>query len=266
MTAQRPRDRLRRLQLAAYEPAREGSAASAADDGARHRATQPERGERRLFWAIRPAVLARVAAGVVLLGAVLMAGALLTGVLQVGAEGEPAVTPTLALPSTAPPVDGGQSPGESEVTSASAVLYVHVAGAVIEPGLVQLAPGERVADAIEAAGGATEAADLDRVNLAAAVTDGEQVYLPAEGEEPPAPPETTTGSGAGEGEASTAIVDVNNASAEELETLPGVGPARAADIIAHREREGPFQSVEDLLHVPGIGPATLDRLRERVRL
>ena len=213
-------------------------------------------------------MLARVAVAVVLLGAVLLGGALVTGMLQVGAAEEPAVTPTLPLPSTAAsaPADGGHSPDESEVTSASAVLYVHVAGAVIEPGLVQLAPGERVADAIEAAGGAADAADLDRVNLAAAVTDGEQVYVPAEGERPPALPETTTGPGAGDAEASAAVVDVNNAPAEELETLPGIGSARAADIIDYREREGPFQSAEDLLQVPGIGPATLDRLRERIRL
>ena len=271
MTVQRPRDRLRRLQLAAYEPAREEGAAQEADDGARHRAERPESGGRRTSWAIRPGTLARVALAVVLLGVLLAGVAVATGTLRMRAPDEPGVTPalpTLPAPSMAASssADGADSPGAGEVTSAEAALYVHVAGAVVEPGLVQLTPGDRVADAIEAAAGATDAADLDRVNLAAAVTDGEQVYVPAEGEMPPAPPETTTGPGAGEEEASSAVVDVNNAPAEELETLPGIGPARAADIIAYREQEGPFQSMEDLLQVPGIGPATLDRLRERVRL
>ncbi|WP_147916905.1 ComEA family DNA-binding protein [Ruania zhangjianzhongii] len=275
MTAQRPRDRLRRLQLAAYEPAREAGGAQEADDGARHRAERSEGVRQRTSWALRPGTLARVALAVVLLGVLLAVAAVASGVLRLGAPGSPEVTPTqptLPTPSAAPPAsaapsaDGADSPGVGEVASAEAALYVHVAGAVSDPGLVQLAPGERVADAIAAAGGAAETADLDRVNLAAPVTDGEQVYVPAEGETPPALPEAATGSGASDAEVSAAVVNVNTAGAEELETLPGIGPARAADIIAHREEDGPFESVEDLLAVPGIGPATLDRLRERVRL
>lgn len=213
-------------------------------------------------------VLARVAIALVLLAGLVVAGALLSGVLQVGAADDPGPRPTLPLPSTAASHsgDGGQSPAVGEVASAEAALYVHVAGAVVEPGLVQLAPGERVADAIAAAGGATDAADLDRVNLAAPVTDGEQVYLPAEGETPPAAPEVGTSSGETGDEGSSAVVHVNTAGPDELETLPGIGPARAADIIAYRERDGPFQSVEDLLQVPGIGPATLERLRDQVQL
>ncbi|HIZ37849.1 MAG TPA: helix-hairpin-helix domain-containing protein [Candidatus Ruania gallistercoris] len=195
---------------------------------------------------------------------------MLTGVLQLGsAPASPGGPATLPVPSAVPSAsgDGEPSPSGTEAASAAAVLYVHVAGAVREPGLVQLAPGDRVADAISAAGGASAAADLDLVNLAAPVSDGEQVYLPAEGEDlPPNGAEAGTGPGAAQEEAPTAVVDVNTAGAQELETLPGIGPARAADIIAYREQDGPFQSVEDLLGVPGIGPATLDRLRDRVRV
>src|SRR5699024_2497655 len=172
---------------------------------------------------------------------------------------------TLPLPRTSPDGDGAASPSEQPVASAE-VLLVHVAGAVTAPGLVQLAPGDRIADAIDAAGGAAAAADLDRVNLAAPVEDGQRVYVPAAGETPPAVPQQSQASGEAGTGGGPAVVNVNTASSDELETLPGIGPARAADIIDHREQEGPFRSVQDLLQVPGIGPATLERLRDQVQL
>src|SRR5699024_3483963 len=99
--AQRPRDRLRRLQLAAYEPAPEARTSAEADDGARHRAEARASGRRRTSWSIRPAVLARVAFAVVLLAALLLAGAVLTGALQVGTSDDPGPARTLPVPSAA---------------------------------------------------------------------------------------------------------------------------------------------------------------------
>lgn len=252
------------MRLAAYAPEASG-AAEPSGDGARHRAAAGEGARRHVTCAIRPAVLARVGLAVVLLGALVAGGVLLTGVLTAPADPTEPAEPTLPLPQASPTSagDDAAAPSAGPVATAQVVL-VHVAGAVTAPGLVQLQPGDRVADAIDAAGGAVPAADLDRVNLAAPVADGERLYVPAAGETPPAVP----GAPAGAGEAATAggsaVVNVNTADSQELETLPGIGPARAADIIAHREQEGPFQSVADLLQVPGIGPATLDRLRDQV--
>lgn len=250
--------------MAAYSPEPSG-AAEQASDGARHRAHDRDRPRRHATWAIRPAVLARVGLAVLLLGAAAAVGVALTGLLGAPADPEQPAAPTLPLPRTSPDGDGAASPSEQPVATAE-VLLVHVAGAVTAPGLVQLMPGDRIADAIDAAGGAAAAADLDRVNLAAPVADGQRVYVPAEGETPPALTPPSEAPGEADTDAGSAVVNVNTASSEELETLPGIGPARAADIIDHREQEGPFRSVQDLLQVPGIGPATLERLRDQVRL
>jgi competence protein ComEA len=139
-------------------------------------------------------------------------------------------------------------------------VVVHVVGAVTAPGVQRLPAGARVADAVDAAGGATPDADLGRINLAAVLADGQQVYVLRVGETPPAPvasPGTAAGDGTGP------PVNVNTASAAELEELPGVGPATAEAIIAHREQHGPFGSVDDLLDVRGIGEAKLEQLRDR---
>ena len=136
-------------------------------------------------------------------------------------------------------------------------IQVHVAGAVVRPGLYRLDAGSRVADAVTAAGGATVDGNLDGVNLAAPVADGERVLVPALGEAvgPTGAEESTGGSGP---------VRVNTADVATLDRLPGVGPATAAAIVEHRERHGPFERVEQLLDVPGIGPAKLDGLRSEV--
>jgi competence protein ComEA len=140
-----------------------------------------------------------------------------------------------------------------------AELVVHAAGAVAAPGIHRLPAGSRVADLLAAAGGPAPDADLDLVNLAAALTDGAQVRFPRVGELVAAPVEGTV-EAAADGAAS-GPVDLNTASATDLEALPGVGPTIAAAIVEHRERNGPFRSVDDLLDVPGIGPAKLDQLR-----
>lgn len=144
-------------------------------------------------------------------------------------------------------------------------LVIHVSGAVGQPGLVRLSAGSRVDDAVLAAGGATEEADLASVNLARPLVDGEQIHIPLPGEEPPqlaAPPPAEDGD-SGDGSTGAGPIDLNTASAAQLEDLPGVGPAIAQRILDHREKNGAFRSVDDLLEVSGIGPATLEKIREQ---
>jgi len=169
-----------------------------------------------------------------------------------------------ARPSAA--VAGGREPapgGDAGEAGPSAVT-VHVSGAVSRPGLVTLAAGGRVGDAVVAAGGLTDDADPDRVNLARALADGEHVHLPRIGEDPPEPvgpvaPHRPDAGDAAEGGGDEPL-DLNRASATELEQLPGIGPARAAAIVEHRERQGPFAVPGDLRGVPGIGEATFQNL------
>jgi len=141
------------------------------------------------------------------------------------------------------------------VTATPGRCTVYVVGEVHEPEkLVTLPHGSRVQDAIEAAGGATENADLARVNLGQVLNDGDLVYVPPrEGE----PVETPTPN-------RPPLVHLNTATAQELETLPGIGPALAEAIVAYREEHGPFASVEALDDVPGIGPAKLEAIRDLV--
>lgn len=142
---------------------------------------------------------------------------------------------------------------------------VHVAGAVTQPGVVALADGSRIVDALEAAGGARPDADLARLNLAEIVMDGSRIYVPVAGEQPPPALSPTGGNGSGGGSAGGASpgapLNLNAATAGELDTLPGVGPSTAAAIVAHRDANGPFAAVEDLLAVRGIGPAKLEAIR-----
>lgn len=141
-------------------------------------------------------------------------------------------------------------------------VYVHVHGAVVSPGLYRLDADARVVDAVAAAGGFSDTADPAGVNLARTVTDGEQLFVPEPGQAPPA-----SAGGGPSGEASAGgLVDLNTADAAALETLPRVGPALAERIIAWREENGRFTSVEDLLAVSGIGEKMLEALRERVRV
>lgn len=148
-------------------------------------------------------------------------------------------------------------------TPASAAL-VHVHGAVRRPGLVELANGARVVDAIAAAGGLTEEADAAGVNLARVVGDGEQLYVPRVGE---APPPSVAQSGAEAGSAGGAPgvkIPLNTATLTELETLPRVGPALAQRILDWRSANVRFGAVEDLLKVSGIGQKLFDGIKDRV--
>jgi competence protein ComEA len=169
----------------------------------------------------------------------------------------PRASATTAATSSSVPDD--RSEAVVATPSTEPVLLVHVAGAVVEPGVYQLVGDARVRDAIVAAGGPTATADWNALNLAASISDGVKVYVPNVGEE--APPSLTAPPADPSGSIPTGPIDVNAATADELESLPGVGPSTATAIVTERERNGPFLDVDDLDRVPGIGPAKLEALR-----
>ena len=181
----------------------------------------------------------------------------------------PFATTTLASPL-------GLLPGEV-ITSpdVSSQITVYVSGEVVKPGVYVLLATARVIDALQAAGGTTNQADLVVVNLAAPLVDAAQVFFPRKGSTPhatlPRPhagvnlPIAGSSNGAGATSA-TGIVDINSATLSDLDALPGVGPSTAQAIIDYRVANGPYSSVEDLLNVRGIGPSKLAAMRARVRV
>lgn len=175
--------------------------------------------------------------------------------------------PSVTLPVPTTP-DRGDDVGVVASSLPSRVL-VHVAGNVRRPGVYELDQGTRVVDAIDAAGGATADGDLNSLNLASGLNDGTRIYVPAVGEVDPASVVPVLGIGPNDAQHSTPAVspgpvNLNTADAATLETLPGVGPATAAAIVADRERNGPFATVDDLERVRGIGPAKLAGLIDLV--
>ncbi|MCU1396417.1 MAG: comEA [Ilumatobacteraceae bacterium] len=160
------------------------------------------------------------------------------------------------------------SAATTTISGAASTVVVYVAGAVLRAGVVTLPATARVDDAIAAAGGLSPAADIDGLNLAAVLRDGDRVWVPAAGV--PVPTVVLPQGGAPAASASSGSttpagpVDLNRATVDDLDGLPGVGPATAAAIIAYRDANGPFSSVDDLLDVRGIGPAKLDALRSLV--
>jgi competence protein ComEA len=167
-----------------------------------------------------------------------------------------AETPAPAVAARASPTVAGASasPGAS---AAPVELMVDVAGLVRKPGVYAFEPGSRVIDAIDRAGGAKPSADLTLLNLAAPLTDGQQILVQKEGS---AAPGTSGVPGVG----GTTLVNINTADQTTLETLNGVGPALATAIIQYRTEHGPFTTVDQLDDVSGIGPATLEKLRPAV--
>jgi competence protein ComEA len=162
-----------------------------------------------------------------------------------------------------------------------AIITVHVAGAVNSPGVYRLPSSARVVDAIASAGGALRTADLESINLAQTMTDTEQVYIPSKSSSRPrvttaprlrpqritpttAPTQMPATSDGSTGSQPTRLINLNTATASELDSLPGVGPSTAKAIISYRTKKGSFSKVEDLLNVPGIGPAKLAALRDQV--
>lgn len=192
--------------------------------------------ERVDEWRERPVLVAGVVAAVVALAL---------------------LVPRLIAPEPAGPPIEDRIPqvtlSATTATAAATSVIVHVSGAVRLPGVYTLDATARVVDAVDAAGGPTLDAQLHQLNLAALVVDGQQVRVPVEGET--VAPLTPAGEGP---------VDLNRADVVGLQELPGVGPATAEAIVAYREANGPFRSVDDLLDVPGIGPAKLAALAEAV--
>jgi competence protein ComEA len=195
------------------------------------------------------------------------------------ADAHPAPEPGAAAAESRP-----GDPLAPRILDSTAPIRVHVAGAVKRPGVYQLPGWARVVDAMKKAGGATPLADLDAINLADRIRDGEQVRIPYRGRserlrthqptpEPLSVPTHMGGVGNGrypfaggdaeEGPA-TQRLDLNSATREQLEALPGIGPSTADRILAYRQEHGRFLQVEDLLNVQGIGPGRFQNLRERV--
>ncbi len=221
------------------------------------------------FPAPGPRVRLGVGAAVVLLIA-----AVVTAVV-VSILGQPARRSEVASNSGAPSVNEATANEDSSgkgVPRDNVLIFVHVLGAVRQPGLFELHDGARVMDAVAAAGGLTESADPAGVNLARVVGDGEQLYVPQLGEaQPGAPPGSPPGSppnggAAGGAGAPVGPLNLNTATVADLDTLPRIGPALAQRIIDYREANGRFRSVDDLRSVTGIGEKTFDGLKDLVRV
>jgi len=165
-------------------------------------------------------------------------------------------------------VNAGKKPTEMLVVSRSAeiteaaepsgdTIKVYVTGEVINPGVYELSSGSRIDDALKVAGGATEEADLLRINLAAYVKDAQQIIIPGK---------SADGAGNYYTEAeSDGLIDINAANETELTALPGVGPVTAGNIVRYREEHGPFKKIEDIMNVTRIGQKTFDGMKDRIK-
>ena len=175
-----------------------------------------------------------------------------------GGDGEPVVIVAPGRESTAEPaINDDTRVGD---------IRVQVSGAVVSPGVYPMSEGDRVVDALGAAGGLRPEADLSGLNLAQRVQDEGHYHVPFLGEapSPQAPSSASQSQGAMTGDASGGLVDINIADSRELETLPGIGPVTAGRIIAHREANGTFATIDELEDVPGIGPKTMESIRPLV--
>ncbi len=190
-------------------------------------------------WATRGRVAAVAAAALLVLGVVV--------VLRAVQE-----TPSVVVPAAAGATVGSAPAAVPEVV-------VHVVGQVLQPGLVHLPAGARLADAIDAAGGAGPEADLAAINLARVLTDGEQVVVPRPGEQPQS-------AGADGADGADQAIDLNTAATADLDTLPGIGPVLAQRIVDWRTEHGAFTAVDELAEVRGIGSSVLEGMRDLVRV
>jgi competence protein ComEA len=193
---------------------------------------------------------------------------------RLGAAGSGGASTTRRTPTTTAPTSGSAAAGSSTANGSSSGgtkkgerVTVHVAGAVAKPGVYDLDAAARVIDAIEAAGGGAPDADLNRLNLAAKVADGQRVLVQRVGEAAPAGSVSPGGSGSAGGSADpSGLVSLNSATQAELEALPGIGPSLAGAIITERERRGGFRSVNELRDVRGIGEKRFADLKDKVTI
>jgi len=162
--------------------------------------------------------------------------------------------------SAAPP---GSAGGADKKQAPSKTLLVHVAGLVTTPGVYELADGSRVKDAVAAAGGPKPGADIDALNLAAVLSDGQKIVVVAPGQ---APAESTTANfgGSGAGPTHATKVNLNAATQADLESLPSIGPVMAQRILSLRQQKGKFTSIKQLQDVPGVGPKKFEALKDLV--
>lgn len=164
----------------------------------------------------------------------------------------------------------GQQPAAAVPAQVAADdIQVYISGAVRNPGVYPMLPGDRLSDVVAAAGGATGEAQITSVNLALRVVDQAHYHIPSAGETPPAQAGSADSQGVvsvpAQGESTTGgLIDLNLASPSLLETLPGIGPVLSQAIVDHRETNGPFRSVEEITDVPRIGPATYQKIRDLV--
>ncbi|MDT5112969.1 MAG: competence protein ComEA [Mycobacterium sp.] len=276
MRSELPADRVRRRLAGESNPGAEAEPAPGVDDDATDTSLSrwlPDTGGAAPNW------MATIRAdpgrsGVIALGLLGLVAVLVTIFTLAHDDGPRVVSANL------PPVQPVSSTGATasgQAPAADARVVVSVVGLVREPGLVTLGPGARIADALDAAGGALDGADLTGLNMARRVADGEQIVVglgsapgapPAMGSSVSTPPgggPATSDAGA-PGSAPDAPVDLNAATIEQLDALPGVGPVTASAIVEWRTANGRFANVEQLGEVDGIGPARLEKLRELVHV
>jgi competence protein ComEA len=193
-----------------------------------------------------------------------LAGLLVVAALIVGGA---AMWYVRSLPSSvsihAPPDrEGPGRSAASTVAPSPATIVVDVAGWVIRPGVYELRQGDRVIDAVRMAGGAKPGADLTSINLASLLTDGQQIVVPKRGKGGASMP--GIGAGGAPGSGGSPLINLNTATLDQLESLPGIGPALAQRIIDYRQEHGPFRSIDELVNVSGIGEKRLADLRSNV--
>lgn len=193
-------------------------------------------------------------AGLVILVAVTLGGAGLWYSRSLPRPVDLAASP--AAPVSGSPASVTVNSSAPSATMSPVTILVDVAGWVRKPGVYEFEQGQRVIDAVKAAGGARRGADLTALNLAAPLTDGTQILVLKQGAS-----SSTGSSGSGTSTGSGTLININTASETELEQLPGVGPVTGAAIIEYRTKNGPFASVDELDNVSGIGPATLEEIR-----
>lgn len=205
--------------------------------------------------------------------AILVVIAMSSGLAMASFGGEPGVVSFERAGGSGPSAEAGsgvdshdrESDGSSHKASVELEIYVDVDGAVVSPGVYRLKDGARVAQAIDVAGGLTPEADVTGLNRASKVADGQKIYVPKVGEQQPVAAgggvdggaATTSGAGSSSG-----LVNINTASAAELQTLSGIGPSMAQSIIDERTKNGAFASVDDLMRVSGIGEKKLAKIKD----